>query len=512
MLNKIYSCAVVGLSSEVVEVESDVCSGLFRFSVVGLPDAAVSESRDRVFSAIKNSGFRFPRQRVTVNLAPADLKKAGPAYDLPIALSLLATTGQLTFETGRQIFLGELSLKGEVRPANGILSVAIEARRKGFLEVFVPEENAAEATLVRGLTVYPVKNLQEVKDHLEGKIKINPLPPFSFQSLKEEAPYAADFAFIQGQEHVKRALEIAASGSHNILMSGPPGSGKTLLARSLPSIFPKMTLLESLEVTRIYSVAGFLGKDKPLVTTRPFRCPHHTASGVSLVGGGAYPKPGEISLAHRGVLFLDEFPEFSRNVLENLRQPLEDGVITISRAQGSLSFPAKFTLVAAMNPCPCGYASDPERPCVCSPSELARYQKRISGPLLDRIDLHLEVPRVKYEKLSNSAKAESSAVVQARVQAARGLQEERFKQNKNEARKTRTLSNGEMKNEEIREFCVLDSASASLLKNAVESFRLSARSYYRILRLARTIADLEAQDAIKSEHIAEALQYRAKEN
>jgi magnesium chelatase family protein len=506
MSTKILSAAIIGLNCEVVEVEADSINAMPKFIVVGLPDLAVQESRQRVRSAVKNSGFPWPRGQVTVNLAPADLKKSGPSYDLPIALAILIAGKflHLPMDYSDALFVGELALDGHLRPVSGVLPLAIMARDQSIKKIFVPRENAAEAALIQDIEVYPVTSLAEAVLHLTGEIPIAPFQPSDSPLIEEiNIPSKFDMAYVQGQEHVKRALEISAAGQHNILMSGPPGSGKTLLARSMPTILPEMTLEESLEVTKIYSVAGLLPPSEPLVKIRPFRSPHHTASGVSLVGGGAWPRPGEISLAHRGVLFLDEFPEFPRVVLDYLRQPLEDGIINISRASGTLQFPAKFVLLASMNPCPCGYHSDPEKNCTCTPMQITNYQKKISGPILDRIDIHIEVPRVDFNKLSSPEPGESSAAIRGRVNNARRRQLARFQNMK-------IISNAEMSSEEVRRICQTDSTTQDLLKRAVQQMRLSARAYYRILKLARTIADLASEENIKTEHVAEALQYRPK--
>jgi magnesium chelatase family protein len=506
MPSKVFSAATTGLQSELVEVEVDVLGqGLHNFTIVGLPDTAIKESRERVSSAIKNSGFRPPHQcgRITVNLAPADLPKLSPIYDVPMAVGFLVATGQLNLAFREKIFLGELSLDGKVRPVQGVLPIALLAKELGFKEIYVPRENVQEASVVKGVDVFPMDSLYQLVNHLSGGEKIMAAPEIDLEGLFAGEQSFFDMAHVKDQEHAKRALEIAAAGGHNVIFNGPPGSGKTLLAKAMVSILPRLTLAESLEVTKIFSVSGKLSKNDPLITARPFRAPHHSASAVSLVGGGTYPRPGEISLAHRGVLFLDEFAEFPRSVLDTLRQPLEDGVITVSRAKGSLEFPARFVLVAAMNPCLCGNATDPERVCSCTPSQIIKYQRKISGPILDRIDLHVEVPRVKFEKLEEENSGESSAEIRERVEKARKTQGERFKG-------LSIFSNSEMSSEQVRRFCLIDSESTALLRNAVSTMKLSARAYFRIIKISRTIADLEGAEKITPAHIAEAVQYRFK--
>ncbi|MFC2000114.1 YifB family Mg chelatase-like AAA ATPase [Chloroflexota bacterium] len=501
-LAKVYSAATVGLDGQLVEVEVDISSGMPLMTIVGLPDTAVQEARERVRAAIRNSGLIFPPRRKTINLAPADLKKEGPVYDLPIAVGLLLCSEQIATDVSQTLFLGELSLDGSLRHAPGILPMVALAREKGLSTVVVPPSDAREASLVEGVEVIPVASLSELVSHFRGD---SPIPAYiPDDSEQPEAPqgwHVVDLVHIKGQEHAKRALEVAAAGGHNVIMSGPPGSGKTMLARSLPTVLPKMTIDESLEVTRIYSVTGLLPSDTPLIAQRPFRSPHYTISQAGLVGGGRYPRAGEISLSHRGVLFLDEFPEFGHTTLEVLRQPMEDRVVTISRAQGSLTFPANFMLVAAMNPCPCGFYGDPVKECRCSSGEVTRYQKRISGPLLDRIDIFVEVPRLEYEELSDDTYGERSEAARSRVERARQIQRDRFQG-------TRLVCNADMTPVEVREYCSMETSAQALLKMAMKQMSLSARAFHRIIKLSRTIADLEGTSIIEAHHLAEALQYR----
>ncbi|MGD9117034.1 MAG: YifB family Mg chelatase-like AAA ATPase [Dehalococcoidia bacterium] len=501
MLAKVITCAVVGLDGALVEVEVDIAPGLPSFTIVGLPDTAVQEAKERVRAAIRNSGCNFPTRRIVVNLAPAYLKKAGPAYDLPIAAGILLSSEQISADLSDTVLLGELSLDGSLRHTNGILPMVALAHQEKIATVIVPEMDAREAAIIEGAAIIPVSSLAQLVGYFRGEVDI---PRYEAEDADEFVPAtlpSTDLAYVKGQEHVKRALEVAAAGGHNVIMMGPPGSGKTLLARSLPSLLPPMTDEEALEVTKVYSVSGLLPSNTPLIKQRPFRSPHHSISNAGLVGGGQWPRPGEISLSHRGVLFLDELPEFGHAVLEVLRQPLEDRVITISRAQGSVTFPANFMLVGAMNPCPCGYYGDPFKQCTCSPSLVSRYQKRISGPFIDRVDIFIEVPHIDYEKLADDNLGEKSEKVQKRVAAARATQRRRFEG-------TPLACNAEMTPTEVREYCQTEEAAQGLLKAAMKQLYLSARAFHRILKIGRTLADLENGEIIKANHIAEAIQYR----
>lgn len=501
MFTSVHSLGLFGMETFLVETECDLSGGLPRFDIVGLPDTAVSEARERVRSSIKNCGMDFPVSRITVNLAPADIRKEGPLYDLPILIALLSATRQITAELSGSAFLGELSLGGGVRRINGVLPMLLEAKKRGIQSVFIPADNAAEGASVTGISVYPVAHVTQLLAHLRGQEKITPVTPLHFKAY-ESPPGLPDFADVRGQLGAKRALEVAAAGGHNVMMIGPPGSGKSMLAKRIPSILPDMDEEEALETTKLYSVAGALPAGISLIRARPFRSPHHTVSSAGLSGGGTVPHPGEISLAHNGVLFLDELPEFTRAAMEALRQPIEDGTVTISRVAGTFSYPCRVMLVCAMNPCPCGYFGHPVRRCTCPPNAPARYLARVSGPLLDRLDIHIEVPPVDFQQLSDTANAEPSSAIRERVGKARALQAKRL-------RGTGISCNAHMSSAQTRQFCTLTAEASALLEKAFEKLGLSARAYDKVLRVARTIADLAGSDEITQEHLAEAVQYRS---
>ncbi|MGD1007422.1 MAG: YifB family Mg chelatase-like AAA ATPase [Ignavibacteriaceae bacterium] len=503
MLSKILSSATIGIDAYTVEVETNVEKQIPGFTIVGLPDNVIKESKERVITAIKNSGYDFPIKKITINLAPADIKKEGSSLDLPIAIGIMQAMELITLDSYKDtIFLGELSLDGKLRAIKGALPIAVEAKRKGIKRIILPIDSAGEASIVDEVEVYGMESLKEVVNFLSGSVEKERTKTDKDELFSQINLYHLDFSDVRGQENVKRALEVAAAGAHNIMI-GPPGSGKTMLAKRIPSILPPMTLDEALETTKIHSIAGIIPKDKPLVTERPYRSPHHTVSDAALVGGGSFPRPGEVSFAHHGVLFLDELPEFKKNVLEVLRQPLEDSKVTVSRSKLSLEFPANFMLAAAMNPCPCGYYTDPSKECTCAPPQIQKYMARISGPLLDRIDIHIEVPAVKYKEISSETKGETSSEIRERVIQARKIQYERFANLKD------VFSNGDMGSKEVRQYCKLDSACSDLLKMAMTKLGFSARAYDRILKVSRTIADLDGAENILPQHISEAIQYRS---